>query len=209
VSALQPIGLLLAAGKGTRMGQTKQLIELPNQVGQLQPLVAVAFDAIATTCDPMIVVIGAEKERVVASLGERSFVAVEVSGTQQMSDSARAGLETAKSMGPDRAVLLQLADHPEVGQATLKRLCDESALFPKRTIIPTFRGTGGHPILIPPEVVTRLLSETTVGPLNAYWRKHPDLCVRCEVMDSAVIRDLDHPAQLADEVRRRGLSRGR
>ena len=197
------IGVLLAAGKGTRVGRTKQLIEMPSADGQTKPLVALAFDAISESCRHMVVVLDADKDRVIAGLGQRSFLVATASGTRQMSESAVAGLRVANSHWPGDSVLLQLGDHPSVRPETVSRLCVESNRYPGRTIIPTFDGKGGHPILIPPAVIERILSEHSLGALSAYWRTHPELCVRCEVDDDAVVRDLDHPAQLAAEVRRR------
>ena len=55
----RPIGVLLAAGRGRRLGGTKQLLEWPpGAVGTT--LVAAAFDAIAAACARMVVVLGHE-----------------------------------------------------------------------------------------------------------------------------------------------------
>lgn len=206
MSASRLVGVLLAAGQGSRMGQTKQLIELPVATGPSQPLIALAFDSIATACQRMVVVVDHDKDRVVDSLGSRVFSIAEVPGTRQMSESAVAGLRVASSNWPGNSVLLQLGDHPDVRPETLTRLRNESTKHPTRTIIPTFHGKGGHPVLIPPEMIERLLSESRPAALNAFWRRHPDHCVRCEVEDAAVIHDLDNPTQLADEVQRRSNS---
>jgi CTP:molybdopterin cytidylyltransferase MocA len=194
---------LLAAGKGSRMGRTKQLIEIPCADGKSKPLVALAFDAIARTCAEMIVVVDTDRDRVVECLGERPFVVATAPGSAQMSASVIAGLRVANARWPQDPVLLQLGDHAAVQQNTLTQLCTESRKFPARTIIPTYHRAGGHPILIPPTVIARLLSEPALGALRDYWRQHPELCLRCEVEDEAVIRDLDNPAQLAEEVKRR------
>jgi len=206
VSARRLVGVLLAAGKGTRMGRTKQLIELPGEKGQPQPLVAWAFDSIAAACHAMVVVLDADQDRVIESLGQRSFSVVAAPGTRQMSESVLAGLQVAHANWPGDSVLLQLGDHPDVRAETLTRLWDESTRQPTRTIIPTYRGKGGHPILIPPEVIQGLLGESSLEALNAFWRRHPELCIRCDVDDAAVIRDLDDPVQLAAEVKRRSNS---
>lgn len=203
MSGLRLVGVLLAAGKGSRMGRTKQLIEMPSENGESKSLVAMAFDAIGPSCAEMIVVIDTDKERVIESLGERGFVIATASGAAQMFASVIAGLRLANARWPGDRVLLQLGDHPSVREETVARLCTESARFPARTIIPTYRAAGGHPILIPPTVVDRLLSVRSLGALRDYWRQHPELCRRCEVEDEGVIRDLDNPTQLAEEVKRR------
>lgn len=206
MSAQQLVGVLLAAGKGTRMGRTKQLIEMPCANGKSQPLVALAFDSIAWACHHMVIVVDADRQRVIESLGQRAFTVAEAPDTQQMSDSLLAGLQVAHQQWPDHTILLQLADHPDVLRDTVYRLRDESFRYPHRTLIPTFQGKGGHPILIPPYVIRRLTGDVGFDALDAYWRQHPELCIRCAMDDDSVVRDLDDPAQLADEVTRRSNS---
>lgn len=203
MSASQLVGLVLAAGRGTRMGRTKQLIEMPTANGTPQALVALAFDSIAWACQQMVVVVDTDREQVIQSLPGRTFSAVTATGTRQMSESLLAGVRATAQSWPNQAVLLQLADHPAVLRDTIRRLRNESLRCPHRTIIPTFQGKGGHPILIPPNVIGQLIENCARDALDAFWRAHPELCIRCAMDDDSIIRDLDNPTQLAEEVARR------
>ena len=51
------IGVILAAGRGGRMGGKKQLTPWPGADGS-KPLVAASYDAIRSICDDMVVVLG-------------------------------------------------------------------------------------------------------------------------------------------------------
>src|SRR5690242_11961288 len=112
------IGVILAAGRGSRMGSTKQLTPWPTANG-LKPLVCAAYDTIRSVCDKMVVVLGHNADEVVAALGTRSFERVFSSSDVQMSESICVGLRTAAASDPDAAVLLQPGDHPEVSESTL------------------------------------------------------------------------------------------
>src|SRR4029079_7704835 len=61
------IGVVLAAGRGKRMGGKKQIIAWPSADG-MKPLVACAYDAVRPICDEMVVVLGHIADSVVEAL---------------------------------------------------------------------------------------------------------------------------------------------
>lgn len=201
------IGLLLAAGRGRRMGGNKQfhLIETPE--GK-KPLVAAAFDTITNACDRMIVVLGHRADEVAAVLAPRPFEVVEADPDARMFDSILAGLRAAStqrtplsgaSQTPLRSgyeqvadsILLQLGDHPTLLRTTLDLLLEQAATNPDRAIMPTYHGNGGHPVVIPPIVAKRILDEDCPGGLRQFWIDHPELCLRIEVDDPGVIQNIN------------------
>ena len=192
------VGILLAAGQSRRMGQFKQL--LPWQVGQAEsPMVAVAFDAIASVCDAMIVVVGHRADHVVEALQPRTFSRVDSDGRQPMLASVHAGLRKARDFELE-AVWLHPADHPHVAPHTLHEMLAYAAKHQGRAVIPEFRGTGGHPVLIPEQHIESLLAWTGDGGLRAFWREHPELMVRLEVEDPSTVRDYDRPEDLQTRI---------
>ena len=82
-------------------------------------------------------------------------------------------------------------------------MIERAAGQPRRAILPEFGGRGGHPILIPPDLVDSILQFSTTVGLRGYWRAHPEAFVRLPVDDSAVIEDIDTPDQLPDAESRR------
>jgi CTP:molybdopterin cytidylyltransferase MocA len=59
--------------------------------------------------------------------------------------------------------------------------------------MPEVGGHGGHPAVIPFELVAAIVSQSTPGGLREFWRANPELCKRIPVEDPGCIRDLDTP----------------
>lgn len=136
------VGVLLAAGASTRMGSPKALAR-----SRGQSFLVRGVRALWSTCDVVIVVLGAEGDRVQResseefnSLVERGLLAPDLSGSpgkrsgelevrfqpnkrwqEGMYSSARAGLKLALKSRP-KGVLLLPVDHPEVTEGTVQSL---------------------------------------------------------------------------------------
>ena len=186
----QLIGVLLAAGRGRRMGGSKQFYPWPTAAGE-KPLVAAAFDTVSGVCDSMVVVLGHRAAEVTIALGARQFQAVQTDPDAPMFESIRAGIQAAHLASVKATVLLQPGDHPEVKPATLEQLLTLSGKYSDRVIVPEFEGRGGHPALIPAEIAQRLLTTDCPHGLGQYWSDHPNLCLRLRVEDGSVVRDVD------------------
>jgi molybdenum cofactor cytidylyltransferase len=178
-------GVLLAAGRGSRMGETKQL--LPWEDGTV---VEASFDAIAPYCDSMVVVVGADQKRVVETLGSRDFTVVESDPDAEQLTSIKLGLAVAKG-----DVLLHLADHPVVPPEVVKAI-----LLVRNDLatIPTSGGKGGHPVFIPQNVVAKILGWNGEGGLRQFWEEHPQFVERLPVENAqGMLIDLDTPEDYA------------
>jgi molybdenum cofactor cytidylyltransferase len=200
MSAAKPsrrIGVILAAGRGRRMGGTKQLKLWPAADGP-KPLVCAAYDAIRPICDEIVVVLGHEADVVAEALRGRSFRRAESAPDRPMIDSIRVGLRAAAEIDPEATVVLQPGDHPEVLAATLQTLTQLACARPDQAIIAEHHGRGGHPVLIPAGVVEVILASPCPGGLGQFWTDHPELCYRCHVDDASMLRDIDTPADLPD-----------
>lgn len=190
MSISRPIGVLLAAGRGRRMGGEKQFYPCPSSRGD-KPLVCAAFDAVAPVCDAMIVVLGHRAEEVADALGKRQFQVVQSNPDAPMFVSIRAGIQAAIAIDDQASLLLQPGDHPEVDPQTLERILAVSGEYPERAIIPEHHGQGGHPVLLPALLARQLLTADCPQGLGQYWNEHPQLCLRLSVEDEQVIRDVD------------------
>ena len=155
---MKRIGVLLAAGESRRMGRPKQLLPWPPKAENAKPLVAAAYDAIARVCDAMVVVVDFQAEAVLAALGERMFYREVVGNAgSPMFISIQIGLRMAQRIDAGADVLLQPADHPEIRLDTLRALATASDEQPDRAVMPQYRGRGGHPAIIPQNVVKLVL----------------------------------------------------
>lgn len=189
------IGVILAAGRGRRMGRTKQLVEWPTEGGP-QPLVSAAYDAIRPICDALVVVLGHDAEAVAAALGDRPFHRADSDPDAPMFASICVGLSAARRLQPEATIVLQPGDHPEVSATTLNTLTNRLISQVARALIPEYAGRGGHPVLIPSEVAELILGADCPDGLGQFWAEHPHLCERVAVDDPAVLRDVDTPDDL-------------
>ena len=196
------IGILLAAGRSRRMGRLKQLLPWPTDVGE-KPLVAAAYDRIASVCKRMIVVVGHQAKAVTSALSSRDFQTMHTDPDAPMFESIRVGLQQAISIATDADVLVHPADHPDVAQTTLEFLLESDAAKSTMARIPCYQGRGGHPVFVPSKLVPRLIEWNDVGGLRQYWLEHPDTVVRLAVDDPCVIHDLDTPTDYQILGRRR------
>lgn len=180
-------GVLVAAGRGRRLGGMKQLHEVNGQ-----PLIAAAHDSIMPACADIVVVLGHEHERVTAALRPRDVDIVLADPDAPMLDSIRAGVMRALELAPGRSILLQPGDHPDVQAETLTKLTEVASTNPLRVIVPEFAGRGGHPIVLPPSLVEELLGEHPDG-LRGALHDAPHLMVRVPVDDPGVQRNVNEP----------------
>lgn len=191
-------GILLAAGRGRRMGGNKQFHPVQTLTGE-KPLVAAAFDTIASVCDAMFVVLGHRSEEAATALGDREFEIVTVDPDAPMFNSICAGLSaaltpsrTATRSGNQHSVLLQLGDHPAIEESTLEKLFAMAAENPNKAVMPTYEDHGGHPVLITQAIAEKILITPCPDGLRQFWLDHAELCVRFEVDDPGVTRDIDN-----------------
>jgi molybdenum cofactor cytidylyltransferase len=189
------IGLILAAGRGRRMGSTKQLATI-NIAGIEKPLIAAAYDAIKPICDEMVVVLGHEADAVASALADRLFHRAMSNPDAPMYESIRAGLQAVRSLDEKATVVLLPGDHPRVDRTTLDALVEASRQSETKVVIPQFGRQRGHPILIPPNLVSFLIDTDCPSGLNNLWLRQPELCIRVPVNDAAVVQDIDTPADL-------------
>lgn len=108
--------VVLAAGESRRMGEAKQLIELGGE-RLLERAVRVAGEA---GCSPVVVVLGARAEEIVAACELREArVVVNPDWTEGMGASVRAGVRAVDGAA---GVLLMTCDQPGVTPAHLLEL---------------------------------------------------------------------------------------
>ncbi len=137
------VGIVLAAGAGTRFGRPKALVETAGGTPWLTVAVELLRDA---GCGRMLVVLGARALEVPPATGVEVVVADD--WETGMSASLRAGLIAASASPPViTAALLTLVDLPELPLAVVRRIAAEP--FDDATLRQAvFEGRPGHPVLI-------------------------------------------------------------
>ena len=188
--------LLLAAGESRRMGQLKAL--LPWQGTTLLSHQLAALDAAGI--GRIMVVLGhraAELQEVLR--GERASrpnVAwvVNPDYLRGKTTSLKAGLRTLSPHQPQTILILNV-DQPRRPE-TLDYLLRQHQAAAARITIPTYRGKGGHPVLLDAALIDELLgiTEETQG-LRAVMQRHQAYIQRVEMATPEVRWDLNTPEQ--------------
>lgn len=137
--------VILAAGASTRMGTPKQL--LPYRGRSL--LRHAAETALTSVCHPIIVVLGANAERLRQEVKDLPVQVVEnLRWVEGMSSSIRAGV-AALDAEPDKtsAVVLALCDQPFVSAQVINHLVEAYHFTGKPVVASEYSGTLGVPAL--------------------------------------------------------------
>lgn len=184
---MTPVGLLLAAGAGSRMGTPKALVREADGTSWLQRSVAVLR---AGGCADVSVVLGAEATRVRSLVPDGVDVVVAAAWADGMSASLTAGLASLEMSGHD-AALVTLVDLPDVTAAVVRRLltaASGSAALARAT----YAGRPGHPVLIGRDHWAGVISSVAGDEgAKAYLQAHDVDAVECG--DLATGRDQDTP----------------
>jgi molybdenum cofactor cytidylyltransferase len=138
-------GVVLAAGAGRRFGSVKQLAQLGGV-----PLLQHAVDAMLAVpaIDPVVVVLGAEQERVRAAVDlDGSRVAVCEDWEEGMSASLRCGVEAA---GEADWILVALGDQPLITPQAIAMVMDRAQSAGPGTVAvrAMYDGVPGHPVAL-------------------------------------------------------------
>ncbi|MFE3447935.1 NTP transferase domain-containing protein [Nonomuraea sp. NPDC059194] len=177
----QVVGLLLAAGQGSRLGRPKALVEYEGE-RLVDRGVRLLHEG---GCHPVIVVLGAATVQVRGAVVVRN-----PDWSSGMGSSLRVGLQALPSDAT--GVVIALVDQPFVEPAAVRALIDSGA----QVAVATYGGRRRNPVLVSAEHVARVaeLAEGDVG-ARAFMRAHPELVTEVEVPGDP--RDIDTPEDLA------------
>ncbi|HEY4862893.1 MAG TPA: NTP transferase domain-containing protein, partial [Xanthobacteraceae bacterium] len=192
--ALHVAAIVLAAGRGTRMGPGNKLLADFKQ----KPIVRhTAEAALASKARPVIVVTGHQGDRVTGALkGLDVSLVHNPRFVEGLSTSLRAGLA---ALPPEvDAVAVVLGDMPEVSGALIDRLV--TAIDPARAAliaVPTRNGKRGNPVVWSRRLFDDLARlEGDVGARHLIGL-YADAVVEVPVEDESVFADVDTPEALA------------
>jgi molybdenum cofactor cytidylyltransferase len=186
-------GLVLAAGRSTRMGGPNKLLEEING----RPLVRIATEQVlASRAKPVIVVTGHQKERVELALAGLPITFVHNPDyAEGLSTSLKSGIAAVPAQA-DGAIVC-LGDMPQVSAALIDRLI--TAFEPERgalVVIPTIAGKRGNPVLWARRFFGDLAAlEGDVGARHLI-AGYAEAVTEVAVEDAAALTDVDTPEAL-------------
>lgn len=154
--ALAPsfVGVILAAGASSRMGQDKAL--LPWRGGTF---LSAAIAALQPATDLVLIVAGANAGALAPVVNANAaFMVINPDPGQGQFSSLRTGLQEVLNRGRDAAIIT-LVDRPAAGAATIEKLKDEFLAADEQiwAVVPEYAGKHGHPIVIGREMISAFL----------------------------------------------------
>lgn len=182
-------GLVMAAGRSSRMGANKLLMEDGGR-----PIVArVVEQALAADLAELLVVCGHQEPEVRAALAGRNVRFVSCPDyADGMSASLRAGLK-GLSAEVDAALVL-LGDMPRVGAGLLRRMI--AAFNPtegRAIIVPAFEGKRGNPVLWDRRFFGQMMALAGDVGARHLIGEHAELVAEIEAEDTGIFLDIDTP----------------
>ena len=182
--------LLLAAGKGERMGEVKQLLSL----GEKRMIEASLQNLQASRVDEIIVVLGfaVEEVRPLVEGKERVKVVINPQFSEGMSTSIQQGL---KEISPRATgILIALADQPFIPPEVINALIEGFARGAKGIVLPVYEGQRGHPVILDRKKYEGelLALQGDVGGKEIV-HGHPQDVLEVAVDSKGVLMDIDAP----------------
>lgn len=188
----QPIVFVavMAAGRSSRFGSTKQIAELDGM-----PLVRRATKAARQVCGAnVLTVIGHDQDKVLAALGHDSgFVVVNDNYETGLSGSIARAVTACRDDAD--GVLVVLADQPLVTPAHLQHLIDDWSGRGDEIVATAYAGTRGPPVLFGKDAFADLVE--LPGDTGASTLLNDARYSLKTVLFEAAASDVDTPADLA------------
>jgi len=179
-------GIVLAAGRSTRLGRPKQTLLLDGR-----PLVShVLGAATASTLDEVVLVLGYQADLIAGLAGEwgqRTVVNPNCAAGQ--STSIHAGLAAIDPSA--EAALILIGDQPDVSTDIIDAVLDAYRAGGGPIVQPAYQGVPGNPVLFRRDLFPELLLVTGDEGGRSVLRAHADSIVTVPIRDRALPRDVD------------------
>jgi molybdenum cofactor cytidylyltransferase len=195
------VPLILAGGRGERLGSNKALID----VGGRPALQRVLETAAEAGLAPPVVVLGFAADQVGRLLTELAAVHPSLRGVKAVvnptpergqTSSVQAGLAAVPA--DSEAVLLWPVDHPLVEADDVAAILSGAAAHPECTVIlPSVGGRAGHPALLRRRLFSPILALDAAQPLRDLVRSEQARTHFVALQNDALVRDIDTDADLA------------
>jgi molybdenum cofactor cytidylyltransferase len=187
------VGILLAAGSGSRFGGQKLLARLPAGDGAGERIGTVSCRHLIAAIPDVIAVVRSDDAPLAAALGAAGARVVRCDNAD---DGMGASLACAVTATPHAAGwVIALADMPWIAPATIARVA--AAISAGATIAaPFYRDVRGHPVGFARACYPALTALTGDEGAKSIIASHRDALVRIDVEDDGAVRDIDTRADL-------------
>jgi molybdenum cofactor cytidylyltransferase len=184
------VGLLLAAGGGTRFGSQK-LVARAHGV----PIVASAARGLATLVDEMIVVVGSESRAVSDALDGIDAIFVE---NPRWADGLSTSLQLGVGAAPKetKAIVVALGDQPGIDPAVIRKVIARWRETGCPIVSTRYRGNRGHPVLLARSIFSEVGAISGDVGARSLMERDPSRVAFVDV-DADAPPDVDTPDDLA------------
>jgi molybdenum cofactor cytidylyltransferase len=187
------VGILLAAGRGTRFGGDKLLARLASGDVAGEPMSVVALRHLRLAVNDVIAVVRDDDRALAAELGANGARIVRCTNADDgMGASLACGVRaTAGAKG----WIVALADMPWISVETIERV-GAAVAGGAPVAAPFHRGERGHPVGFNAACYDALAALGGDEGAKAIVAAQRDRVVRIDVDDAGILRDVDTPADL-------------
>jgi molybdenum cofactor cytidylyltransferase len=186
--------LLLAAGKSSRMGENKMLVQIDGR-----PMVArTAQRLLASRARPIVAVLGNQANAVDAAIGKLPLQRVtNPRFAEGLSTSVICGLAALPS--DIEGVIVCLGDMPLIAGRDIDRLIAAfNPLEGRAIVVPVRRGKRGNPVLWSRQFFPEMMALAGDQGARKLLQAHADLVAEVEMENDAIFIDIDTPEALAE-----------
>lgn len=198
--------VILAAGGSSRLGRPKQLLQFAGQT-LLARSVATALGA---GCEPVVVVLGAQFDRIHPHLSMLAVTAVHNPQWQKgIGTSIRCGMG-ALLAGPARPdeVVMMLCDQPLVDSPAVARLLRAYRASGRTIAVSVHAGTPGPPVILSADFFPELLALGDDQGAKAIWSGRPEIVCPVECAEAGFDIDTEDDAKRLDRLAREDSGSG-
>lgn len=182
------IGILLAGGKGERMGSRPKAL-LP--IGETTFMGVIISSMREAGVEDIAVVVGFHAEEVMPFVPHGVRYAVNPTPEKDMLSSLLTGLKCASE--EHTGALIALSDYPLVKGSTYRALIEEHREHPDCIISPVNENHGGHPVVFPRILFGELESAPLEVGARHVVRANPELRRFVHVDDPGIRIDINTP----------------
>lgn len=198
-------GIILAAGTGSRMGRTKQLLPFKGK-----PILAhVLRSSLAADLDQLVLVLGFQAAKIIKRLDAgQIIISINPDYEKGMATSIRTGLTSlnanqiksspgesnqAQPALPYDAALFILGDQPLVNTQALQKIT--RAWQPGKIIVPEFKGRQGNPVLFDRKFFPDLSGLEGDAGGRTLFKRYPEDIIHLNLENEGICLDLDTPKE--------------
>lgn len=188
--------MVLAAGRSTRMGRSKALLD----AGGTAFVNRLAATLSRAGCDPVLVVVSSAEGPVAAATARGpGQPVVNPRGAGGQIGSLRTALDHLRALRPPPgAVAYTPVDNPAVQPETVRLLIERWAGSEATIAMPQFGSKRGHPVLIDMEIAPEFYRDDLVEGARDVIRRDAKRVLQVPVQDPGVVDDLDTPDEYGE-----------